>query len=141
MDIKTFKECCDEIAKKYWSSFKNTLVDDERIFNNIIESEKIDVLKEAAELYAAEVAHEKDEEIKKLTEQLEKLLLGDLTSAANRFFIVREKVKEAVKLARENNKCCGVFNQLPTDDSKLEVMCCGQFDKYTEYEILEKLKL
>lgn len=35
-DTKSFKECCDEVAKKYWTSFKNTLRDDERTFKEWI---------------------------------------------------------------------------------------------------------
>lgn len=72
MKQKTWEECLYEVTKNYFASWKNNLREDEQTFNNIIDSDKIILLKEAIELYNQETAAERDE-INRLREEMDAL--------------------------------------------------------------------
>lgn len=66
---KTFRQYVDELTANYFASWKHTLRNDEQTFDNIIESDKIHLLTEAAELFT----QDKTDEINKLREERDEL--------------------------------------------------------------------
>lgn len=79
--MKTFEQCCDEVAKKHgYEDLPLTLR----------------FCQEAAELYASEVAREKDEEIEELK--------YDVSSAKSGMELYKKEAQEAIDHAKQFRK-------------------------------------
>lgn len=151
--MKTFEQCCNEVAKKH---FPNGNWEKEGV-EKITEYFHFEAWQEAAELYREEGIKEKEDEWKWKFEKYQEEI-GNLNSMLSYFeegvagikvkealekaktmrTVFDEKIKEAIKLARTNNTCCQRVLGVVLEEN--DAICCQNYIGYTEQEILEKLK-